>query len=200
MDSLALTLEKTGFDALNEALQKLYAEKDGKYTLKLAGFDEYKTAAAKLAEATAKLEAEDKAKKELEAKLAELEKSKADDTKKLTEVEKLQQRLAEFEAKDKARMIRDAKTKALKEAKYPDEKIESLLLRVAGEDEAAIKADVAELVKIFPPVTKTGGDGNPPKGGLPSFEDTNKELLKQTEEAAAYKKRLLEDQEKRFKA
>lgn len=164
-------LDKAGYDSLSEAIRGFYAEKDGKYTLNIKGYEDSAVIEAKLAEEqTAKKKLEDELKafkgtKLTPEQIAELVKKAEENGSKLTELEKLQKKFDEMQAEQKIKEIRDLKVKALRDAKYPDEKIEELLTRVRGEDADAITADVAALVKILPPVTTTGGGGNPPRGG-----------------------------------
>ena len=201
---LEMVIEKSVFDGLGDAEKKFYGEKDGKYHLKLKGFDELKENAEKYTKAQEDMKALEvqlnafKGLKKTPEEIAALVKDAADKGEKLTELEKVQKQLAEMQAEQMARTIRDMKIKALRDAQYSDERIEGLMERVKGEDEATIKADVELLTKIIPTVTSVGGGGNPPAPGLPSTEETSKTILERISRQNDYTKNITAAQTAHF--
>lgn len=204
MGELEMILERSVYDGLGDAEKGFYAEKDGKFHLRLKGLDGIKENAEKFAKAQEDMKALEaqlnafKGLKKTPEEIAAMVKDAAEKGEKLTELEKVQKQLAEMQAEQRARTIRDMKIKALRDAKYSDERIEGLMERVKGEDEATIKADVELLTKIIPTVTSVGGGGNPPAPGLPNPEETSKTILERISRQNDYTKNITAAQAAHF--
>jgi len=215
--SLKMLLEKAEWDKLEEGIQKLYGEKDGKYTLAVEGIEDTSRLKSALAAERANVKEREKKIKAWEAlgktpeeigealkKLEESQKNKTPPkegeselnavTEQLkamqTEMAALRKDHAETSAREKQRE-REARISKLFDG-YSEEQRGDFMLLVKGETEEEVSASVKSLKERYPLPAKppAGGPTNPRQNPK---EDDDDEDVKAAKAMAAEKAKALED-------